>query len=746
MSSFNKVYGAIIILLVGAGVSFGVTSKVVRQSTFAELTAKGADSENVIVTSDGKITLSKDIETLVDDINDVWVINSIAIDSKENVYLGTSPDGDIYVYKNGKLEKFFEPESEKEAPAPPAAEPNDPNQVVDANEVKTKIANKHIFAMRIDSKDNLIAGVSGERAQLIKFKGKKADVVFDSNEAKYIFAIEADVSGNTYIGTGPEGIVYRVDKDNKTEIIYDSDDKNILSLVLGEDNTLYAGADKRGLVYKVDLSTKTASVVYDSAQQEITAVATDGEGNLYAAATSEDVAANQAQNRPQANIVSLPGRIQSSERSSASSDDGGMKLQIANTKTETDPQHQSRKLQANQPKNEGPASHIYKIDKEGFVTDIYSKVAMFFDIAIKDGSLIIASGNDGQLFYYDIDDEEDSLLYQDKVASQVLAIAAFEDDIYIATGNPAKLLKVKNTFSETGYFISSVIDAGQVARWGKLQIDASIPAGAAIKMQARTANISEPNDSQFSNWTDAVNINGPVELGVSKGRFCQYKLILETTKDLKTPVISETSVAYVIPNIAPKVVATQVSREKDKAGAFSVKYNAVDENEDKLTYKIELKKVGRENWIEIEKDFDKNEYQWDSRTVEDGRYEFRITASDTKSNDEATKLAGTRISDVFVVDNTAAEIDIKSVERTQSGLVINMAVSDGLSMIGSIEYTVNSSKDYKSALPVDSVYDTTEEQFRIAIEDIEPGVYLISFKVSDDIGNTRYKSVEVIAD
>ncbi len=49
-------------------------------------------------------------------------------------------------------------------------------------------------------------------------------------------------------------------------------------------------------------------------------------------------------------------------------------------------------------------------------------------------------------------------------------------------------------------------------------------------------------------------------------------------------------------------------------------------------------------------------------------------------------------------------------------------------------------------MPDDLVYDTTEEDFSIVIEQLEAGEHVIAVRVSDDLGNTTYKTFEVNVD
>ena len=130
-------------------------------------------------------------------------------------------------------------------------------------------------------------------------------------------------------------------------------------------------------------------------------------------------------------------------------------------------------------------------------------------------------------------------------------------------------------------------------------------------------------------------------------------------------------------------------------------------------------------WIELEDDLDTNSYAWDTRTVEDGRYEIRVVADDSKSNTAATTLTGSRVSDPFVVDNTAPVIE-KSV-RTIEGdaATIKLSVRDEFTVVGKVSYTVDSNEDFISTLPDDLIYDTTYEEFTITVEDLEPGEHTL---------------------
>jgi hypothetical protein len=341
--------------------------------------------------------------------------------------------------------------------------------------------------------------------------------------------------------------------------------------------------------------------------------------------------------------------------------------------------------------------------------------------------------------------EEAAVLYEDEQASQITAVSISADDVYLGTSNPAKLIKLNRRLADEGTYTSDLIDADQPAKWGKLQIEADIPPGARIMVASRSGNVKDINDPTFSEWTTPKEITGPVQLRCPLGRFCQYKLILHSADGAKSPVVREIAVASTVPNLAPKVESLSAARVTGagKAGMFKISYKAKDGNDDKLIYKIDFRRTGRTNWIELKDEQEADSFEWDGRTVEDGRYEVRITASDERDNTPTTKLTGSRISDPVTIDNTGPVIKQDVVEKSGKTVTLKLRVVDEYSVIGAVDYTIDSNEKWRRAVPDDLVYDTTDEDFTIVIEDLKGGEHIIAVRVSDDAGNTTYKTFEV---
>jgi hypothetical protein len=764
-----KITWIVLLGLIFSSASSAVTSKITRQNSSSEL-LKGK-LEKIVIGSRGTIQLGRAAKPLIDestDFSDVWSINSIVI-SGGTIYFGTSPNGGVYKYSLNKISKIYPLETEK-----PDQDPNDEDISADPNETvedETKLSNEHIFAMATDISGRLLVGISGEKCRLYRLEGNVMKVVYEPNDAKYIFAIALDESGNIYLGTGPEGKIYRLDPlGKKAKLVYDSRDKNILSLAIGSDGYVYAGSDSRGLIYKIDPESNETTVLYDSEQPEIAALLfstqtnqggmdVPGEkGSLYAAATSAQIVQTQTQFAASMPASPPPGRPESGKdqeednESGFTRNEGGRKLEIANTTQSTPGKPAQPTPPVRRTTRPSSASNIYRISKDGFVTDIFRESAVFFCLAQQNNKLLVGTGNNAQLYSVDPASEQQAVIFEDEQAVQITAITADGNDVYLGTANPAKLIKLESRFASEGTYISDLIDAEQPATWGKLQLDADIPAGCKVLVASRSGNVKDINDPTFSPWTELVEVTEPVQLQCPLGRFCQYKLVLQSENGDKSPLIREVAVASTVPNLAPKVESVSIDRNQsaNKEGTFKISFRTTDDNDDKLIYRIDFRKIGWINWIELKDDLEATNYEWDGKTVEDGRYEVRVTASDERSNTTETKMTGSRISEPFVVDNTGPVVaEVKITSSNQSGkkyMVFETEVIDQLSAIAKLEYTIDSNSDWIGTVPDDLVYDTTKEHFTIQIEtekDLSKGDHILSIRVSDAVGNTTYKTYEV---
>jgi hypothetical protein len=733
----NKIRAAVL-CIAAAGLlttlSQAVTSVIVRQKSSEDL-LKGT-TDGTAVDSRGVIRLAPKTEKLNSGnvLSDVWTVNAVIADKAGTVYAGTSPNGKIIRFRDCKADVLY-PKGSAEPEKTDKSGSKDPNAVQ-----KSQQSNEHVFAMAFDVAGRILAGVSGPKGKLLRIS-TGTEIIFEKDTVQYIFAIVSDKQNNIYLGTGPNGQLWQLDAFGQNpKLICTLRDKNILSLAFGAEGILYAGADTRGIVYQIDLKTARTKVLFDSEQEEITALVVGDGGKLFAAASSADITGRPPLAGP---TMKKPlGRPDTSAKTA----DGvtkGMSLKTANSdeqKTPAQPQpKQPPKIIV--PKSAG---YIYQINSEGFVTAVFHESAIFYALLQKNDRLILGTGPSAKLFSIDPKTEESVVAFEDKTSSQITAAAFDGKDVFLALANPAAIVRLSDVFVRKGVYTSSLIDAEQPSRWGKIQLDADIPDQCEILLSTRSGNVNDPNDSTFSAWSGDVKMTGPVEAGCLVGRFCQYRLTLKTTDEKITPVIREVSIAQAIPNLAPRVLAVAVQKpDKQKPYMLTIGARAEDDNKDTLEFAFEFRKQGRQNWILLKDKLEQPKYEWDSRTVEDGRYEVRVTVNDRLSNNEETALSNSRISDPVVIDNTAPAITNVKTKVEGDSVKLELTAEDELSIIGKVQYTIDSDASWKSVLPTDGVYDTTKEMFIILVPKLSKGEHVIAVRVADDLDNAAYKSYVV---
>jgi hypothetical protein len=173
---------------------------------------------------------------------------------------------------------------------------------------------------------------------------------------------------------------------------------------------------------------------------------------------------------------------------------------------------------------------------------------------------------------------------------------------------------------------------------------------------------------------------------------------------------------------------------------FQVNWKATDPNGDQLRYNLYLRRVNTPYWIELQKDYVMPMFKWDSQTVPDGRYEFKVVASDALANPVGMGLTTARVSDPFYVDNTPPAIQNLECKLIEPGkLLIKADLVDELTEIQSGYVTINGSKDWQYLAPADELYDSKTEKLETVLPvPSENKPLMITLKVTDRNDNVGY--------
>src|SRR5258706_2433976 len=143
------------------------------------------------------------------------------------------------------------------------------------------------FALLVDKHGRLLLGTGGEKGQIFRIadpaaKQVKPEEIFSEKDVQYVWAIQQTPDGNLYAATGANGQIFEIKPDGSKSVLLDSDENNILSMISDGKDLLYAWTDPNGLVYRINRKTREVFVLFDAPESEVSALALDAKGNLYA--------------------------------------------------------------------------------------------------------------------------------------------------------------------------------------------------------------------------------------------------------------------------------------------------------------------------------------------------------------------------------------------------------------------------------------------------------------------------------
>ncbi|HWR53303.1 MAG TPA: hypothetical protein VN428_19510, partial [Bryobacteraceae bacterium] len=138
-------------------------------------------------------------------------IHALAIDTKDQVYVGTAPDGKVYRMHGGKSEIFYDPKA------------------------------KYIWAMAFDRAGNLfVATGDGGEVHRVTPAGK-GEVFYKSSET-HARSLAIDPQGNVIVGTEPGGLLIRVDAKGQGFVLYQTAKREVTAVAIDGEGAIWAAA------------------------------------------------------------------------------------------------------------------------------------------------------------------------------------------------------------------------------------------------------------------------------------------------------------------------------------------------------------------------------------------------------------------------------------------------------------------------------------------------------------------------
>jgi hypothetical protein len=599
-----------------------------------------------------------------------------------------------------------------------------------------------VQAVRLAGDGSVLVATSPDgKVYRVPAAGGASVVVFDpattEEKPKYLWDLAVGKGGEIYVATGAPAVMYRVPAGGgRAEVLFKTADQHIRCLLMGADGTLWAGSDGSGVIYKFATGTAGAKpfAVYSAGRREITALAIDAAGNVYAAGVGT---------KGHTALPPLPVT-------------GNVGVSITFVQPGSSTAAGSNTLVPD-------GSEIYKIAADGSPQKLVTlKDDVVYALAVRNGSLLAATGNRGRMYRVDTNEAGRFTDVAHLEASQAMALAPVKDGLLVATSNSGKLFKLGDAVATNATYTSEVFDAQAFSQWGRMEIRAGAATG--FDLFVRSGNVESP----LMGWSEWAKVGTDGAFTVPAGRFVQWKAVLRSGGTVDSvalnylqknvaPVVDEIVVQpgarvtanSAVPNagtvqitfpaaagtpaavtFSPDASSQPLTAQKDKT-AVTVRWMAHDDNGDDLMFAVWYRGVGEANWRLLKDKITEKSYSFDSALLPDGSYELKVVASDAPVHADAQALTGEKVSDLFVVDTTPpvpgllkAEVIARGITKSGAGSAnelswvrIHAAVQaqDATSPIAHAEYSIDAGP-WQYLEPKGMVSDSKTEVYDFTVD------------------------------
>jgi hypothetical protein len=193
---------------------------------------------------------------------------------------------------------------------------------------------------------------------------------------------------------------------------------------------------------------------------------------------------------------------------------------------------------------------------------------------------------------------------------------------------------------------------------------------------------------------------------------------------------------------APAAGTSAQSVSRGAGQQIQVAWQADDPDSDRLLYSLYFRGEEETQWKLLRANMSENTYLLEGDVFADGRYYFRVTATDRPSNAADAARETELVSTPVLFDNSSPVVAPGPPRRTGTSVELDVSAEDRGSALRRCEYSV----DAGPWMPVeasDGVTDSRREQFRIRVDGITPGEHLIVVRVYDSVGNAGLAKVVV---
>jgi len=639
-----------------------------------------------------------------------------------------------------------------------------------------------IFAVAVDLHGAVYAATSPD-GKIYRIEGGKATEYF-APQAKYIWSLAVGSDGALYAGTGDQGKVFRIASAGNGEVYYATGQSHVTGLAVDREGRVLAGTEPNGILYRISAKDK-AFVLYDAALPEIRAISQAPDGAIYTVAMGGSLA-KRIQGIPQGAAGSAGGVVTTATSTS---------ITVTAESAQSGPEIKAQPEQAKPPAAAAapvtttftPAmdvsgvekSAIYKVNPDNTVETLWSsKEENVYDLLPWKGQLLFATDANGRV--YRLSTDRKLTLIAQTNDGEAIRLVRLGDSVLTATGNMGRIYRLEDALETAGVYEAPVHDAGSVAQWGHLAWRADDAGPTGISFRTRTGNSLRP-DKTWSDWSAALTSPSGSKIPSPNARYIQWKAEFSAGQ-AKTPALESVSVAYLPQNTPPILrnitVTTQlaasgvpkpstqsatavysitVTDTGDAPPAMStgtptqtpsraasqqinISWQGEDPDGDRLVYSLWFRGEGEHEWKLLKANTHENSFSVDGDALADGKYFFRVVASDREVNPPGIAREAELVSSPVLIDNTPPVVTAGAPRRTANGVEVEFEAVDAASPLRRCEYSLDAGV-WTPLESLDGVIDSLREKLVVHLGQLSPGEHVLVLRALDTANNAGLAKV-----
>ena len=423
-------------------------------------------------------------------------------------------------------------------------------------------------------------------------------------------------------------------------------------------------------------------------------------------------------------------------------------------------------------------SAIYRIGADNTVESLWSsKEENVYDLLVAGGQITFST--DGQGRIYRLTPERQATLLAQTNEGEATRLLATPNGLLAATGDLGKLYRLAGQPGASGSYESPVHDATSVARWGRLTWRGEWPESSRVVFRTRSGNSARP-DKTWSEWSEPLADPNGSPVRSPGARYIQWKAEFAGSAVLDSAIL-----AYLPQNTPPVVKSVNVVLQLVAAGAakpaaqaqpssaysitvtdtgeagattstgtptqnlprpgaeqLQIAWQADDPDGDRLVYSVYFRGEDERQWKLLKSNLTDNTYTLDADSLADGRYWFRVVASDSSSNPPDLAREAELVSSPTLVDRTPPVVTPGAPKRSGPRVEIEVEAADAASPLRRAEYSLDAAPWVPMA-PLDGILDSPRERFLLRLENVPAGEHLVVVRVLDAANNAGLAKVVI---